>query len=161
MLQVQVEHGGSRVAGNLQPGGWARERELKDMHKGALHCDVCKSLKAYGAGKLTAEQALARSGWGRATAHERSLLLDIFGLQAAPDKVPERAPDHAPAPAEPAPEPTPPATAAPTIPPEIDALAGALIAGWSPKAGAEHEPEAQAQAAEPRPEAEPELEASA
>jgi len=45
MLAVQVERGGSWVAGNLQPGGWGRERELKDMHKGALHCDVCKSLK--------------------------------------------------------------------------------------------------------------------
>jgi hypothetical protein len=76
---------------------------------------------------MTKEEALAKSGWERASAYERSLLLEIFGLEKEPDRIPEV---HSPEPFVPAPSPVPAAE----IDPELDALVDALVASWtSPK----------------------------
>ena len=45
ITQVQREHGGSWVVGRVEPGGRDRERQLKNQHNAALHCDVCHSLR--------------------------------------------------------------------------------------------------------------------
>ena len=45
ITQVQRERGGSWVVGRVEPGGRDRERQLKDQHNAALHCDVCHSLR--------------------------------------------------------------------------------------------------------------------
>ena len=75
---------------------------------------------------------------------ERGLLLEIFGLEAAPSNLPVREPPPEPKPFVPAPRPEP----VTEIPPDIDALIDVLVAGWkaeaaSPK-GAEAEPELEA-----------------
>lgn len=154
LTQVQVERGGSWVLGNLQPGGFDRERELKAMHQGSRHCDVCKAIESYRAGELSPEQALSRARWDHASQHERGLLLDMFGIdhvpvsQAAPDRLPEvRAARELPAPW-PAPD------VQYQITPEIEALVGQLERSWSRQAeagtqaqgGIDAEPELEAQA---------------
>jgi hypothetical protein len=159
MLQVQLERGGSWVLGNVQPGGFKRERELKAMHQGSRHCDVCKAVKGHQSGQLSTEQALSGAGWNRATEYERSLLLKIFGLKAAPEKIPQP----------PRPQMQPQGVFLPgpkplAYTPEIDAVVDALIAGWSPKAEADREPDPELEARASRaagPETEREIEASA
>jgi hypothetical protein len=79
---------------------------------------------------MTKEEALARSGWDRASTCERSLLLEIFGVEKEPECIPEI---HSPKPFVPAPSPAPVVE----IDPELDALVDALCAEWnSPKAEA-------------------------
>jgi hypothetical protein len=84
--QVQVQAGGSWVIGLMEPGGTERERQIKG-HDAARHCGVCKAEKAYAAGEKTAAEALTTAGWNEATPHQRGLLLEVFGLDAAPEDV--------------------------------------------------------------------------
>lgn len=158
LTQVQVERGGSWVVAQVEPGGRARERSLK-RHGAARRCEVCKAVRAFEAGELSREQALARAGWDRATEHERGLLLDMFGLSPAPQQTraqPAATPTPQPAPAAevrtvPAPRPAP---APQPVPPDIAAVVDRLQAGWDaeahraagqgPQAAAEREMEPQA-----------------
>jgi predicted GIY-YIG superfamily endonuclease len=132
ITQVQVERGGYWVLAQTEPGGYFRERQLK-QHGATRRCQVCKAISGYQAGRLDAAEALTRAGWGRATQYQRTLLLDMFRLPAPPAELSpaaSRAPQPEPRPFVPAPRPEP-VTA---IDPEIDALVDALIASWSPKA---------------------------
>ena len=130
--QVQVERGGSWVVAQTEPGGPARERQLK-QHGASRRCAVCKAVDGYQAGKLTQDQALARAGWDRASQHERGLLLDMFGISQA----------QAPEPASPAPAAREPAAPVPFhgVPyqatPEIVALVDRLQEGWTREAALE------------------------
>ena len=113
-----------------EPAGAGRERQIKG-HDAARYCDVCKALKGYQSGELTAPEALAQAGWDRANPAQRPLLLEMFGLPEPPGAR-WRPPRPAPAPPEPAPlrpvpEPRPIAAAEAA---EIDALVDGLIAGW-------------------------------
>jgi hypothetical protein len=154
LTQVQVERGGSWVLAQTEPGGADRERQLK-QHGAVRRCQVCKAVDGYRAGELTAEQALGRAGWDRASEHERGLLLDMFGISQPP------APQPTPAePAEPRavrePSGTVPFHGVPCqITPEIVALVDQLQDGWTreaisrpagraPQAAAEPEMELQA-----------------
>lgn len=92
LTQVQVRAGGSWVIGLLEPGGAKRERQIKG-HDASRYCDVCHALEGYQAGELSQPEALARAGWARATPHERGLLLDMFGIEQAPERIPEQVPD--------------------------------------------------------------------
>jgi len=110
--------------------GVTRDREAQLKERGASRrCSVCRAQRAVEAGRITKEEALARSGWSRASDYERGVLLDIFGLEK-----PERTPEiHSPRPFVPLPSPAP----VTEIDPEIDALVDALCAEWSsPKAEA-------------------------
>lgn len=134
LTQVQVERGGSWVLAQTEPGGADRERRLK-QHGAARRCEVCKAVDGYQAGELSAEQALGRAGWARASQHERGLLLDMFGISQA------QAPQHGAAgPAEPqaiAREPRGPVPfhGVPCqITPEIVALVDQLQEGWTREA---------------------------
>jgi predicted GIY-YIG superfamily endonuclease len=128
ITQVQRERGGSWVVGRVEPGGRDRERQLKDQHNAALHCDVCHSLRDVGKGRLTKEEALAQSGWDRASEYERGLLLEIFGMEKPPVTVPSAAKPFVPAPR---PQPVT------EIDPALDAVVDALVDAWnSPKAEA-------------------------
>ena len=130
ITQVQRERGGSWVVGRVEPGGRNRERQLKNQHNAAQHCDVCHSLREVEKGRLTKEEALAKSGWDRASEYERGLLLEIFGMEKPPPVVPPRS---APKPFVPTPRPQP----VTEIDPEVDALVDALVTSWnSPKAQA-------------------------
>lgn len=148
LTQVQVERGGSWVLAQTEPGGRDRERSLK-QRGAARRCEVCKAVDGYQAGELSAEQALGRAGWDRASEHERGLLLDMFGINQEP------APQ--PAPAEPAELPAAleprglvPFHGVPAqISPEIVELVDQLQATWeaearAPQAAAEPELEPQA-----------------
>ena len=127
LTQVQLEAGGSWVVADVEPGTRDREAQLKE--RGASRrCSVCKALKGYQAGKLTAEEALGRAGWGRVSEYERGLLLEIFGIDRAQAGA-EKAPHVEPKPFVPRPEPE-----AAEVTPEIEALVDALEASWSPKA---------------------------
>jgi hypothetical protein len=99
--QVQVERGGSWVLAQTEPGGRTEERRLK-QHGAARRCGVCKAADGYQSGQLTASEALTRAGWGRASQHERGLLLGIFGLDQAPENLPAQ---PGPRPEMPAPQP--------------------------------------------------------
>jgi hypothetical protein len=131
ITQVQGQRGGHWVVGRVEPGGRDRERQLKNMHNAAKHCDVCQALNGRQSGRLTTEQALSRAGWNTASQYQKSLLLEIFGLQAPPDSlIPEKHPEPAVKPIIPAPRPEPVKST-----PEIDALVDALIESWTtPKA---------------------------
>ena len=130
ITQVQRERGGSWVVGRVEPGGRDRERQLKNQHNAALHCDVCHSLRDIGKGRITKEEALAKSGWDRASEYERGVLLEIFGMEKPPAAVPPAAEPKAFVPA-PRPQPVT------EIDPALDAVVDALVAGWnSPKAEA-------------------------
>jgi hypothetical protein len=135
ITQVQVERGGYWVLGNVQPGGRLRERQLKDMHNGALHCDVCRAVEGFQSGKLSQEEALSRAGWNRAKPFERKLLLEIFGIEPDLESTPARLPEVRPS--RPVPEPQ----VQEEISPEINALVDALCADWAREARAEPEPE--------------------
>ena len=130
ITQVQRERGGSWVVGRVEPGGRGRERQLKKQHNGALHCDVCHSLREVEKGRITKEQALANSGWDRASEYERGLLLEIFGVEKPPAEVP---PAGGPKAFVPAPAPRP----VTEIDPAVNALVDALVDAWNlPKAEA-------------------------
>ncbi len=130
ITQVQRDRGGSWVVGRVEPGGRDRERQLKDQHNAAKHCDVCHSLRDVEKGRITKEEALAKSGWYRASEYERGILLDIFGLEKQPERIPEI---YSPRLFAPVPSPAP----VTEIDPELDALVDALCAEWSsPKAEA-------------------------
>lgn len=130
ITQVQRERGGSWVVGRVEPGGRDRERQLKNQHNAALHCDVCHSLRDVEKGRITKEEALAKSGWDRASEYERGLLLEIFGMEKPPPVVPSVAEPKAFVPA-PSPQPVT------EIDPALDAVVDALCAEWnSPKAEA-------------------------
>jgi hypothetical protein len=149
LTQVQVERGGSWVLAQAGPGDRAEERRLK-AHGAARRCEVCKAIGGYQAGELSREQALARAGWGRASQHERGLLLDMFGAGQAPQGTPAQpAPQPGPASGEARVVPRPrPAPGAQSITPEVVALVDRLETGWA----AERET-AQATAGFPEPEA--------
>jgi hypothetical protein len=123
LTQVQVKAGGSWVLGLAEPGSTRRERQIKG-HDAARYCDVCQALKGYQAGDLGRDEALGRAGWGRASEHERGLLLDIFGIDRTEISA-VQAPPVRPQPVIPQPRPEP------VMPsPEIDALVDELVAGW-------------------------------
>ena len=140
ITQVQRERGGSWVVGRVEPGGRDRERQLKNQHNAALHCDVCHSLREVEKGRITKEEGLAKSGWDRASEYDRGLLLEIFGMEKPPAVVPPVAEPKAFVPA-PSPQP------AIEIDPALDAVVDALCAQWN-------SPKAEAFAAVPRLEAE-------
>lgn len=135
ITQVQRERGGSWVLGRVEPGGRDRERQLKNQHNAAQHCDVCHCLRDVEKGRITRQEALAQSGWDRASEYERGLLLEIFGLEKEPELVP---PAPAPEPFVPAPSPAP----VTEIDPGLDVVVDALVASWT-------SPTAQASAAAP------------
>jgi hypothetical protein len=143
LTQVQKQAGGSWVVADVERGV-TRDREAQLKERGASRrCSVCQAQRAVEAGRMTKEEALAKSGWDRADPHERGLLLEIFGLEAAPPDLAARTPaPPEPAPFVPAPRPEPTAE----IPPDIDALIDVLVAGWKAEA-------ARPQAAAPEPEA--------
>ena len=156
LTQVQVERGGSWVVAQTEPGGRAEERRLK-QHGAARRCEVCKATDGYQAGQLTAAEALTRAGWGRASQHERGLLLGILGLSQAPENLPAQ---HGPRPETPAPPARAPSSETRVIPapraaldaryratPEVVALVDQLEAAWTAKR--EAEPPAVAAVAEP------------
>jgi hypothetical protein len=106
---------------------------------------VCKAIDGYQAGQLSQEQALARAGWDRASAHERGLLLDMLGIGQAPQDTPAQ-PGGGLRPDVPAPRPSPvggevrvpeprPAPAARHITPEVVALVDQLQAAWAAEPG--------------------------
>jgi hypothetical protein len=146
LTQLQREADGSWVLASVERGV-TRDREHQLKYRGAARrCEVCRAGREVRAGKITAGQALERAGWDRASDYERGLLLEIFGLDAAPPGLAVRAP------APPEPEPFVPLPAPGEISPErlaeLDALIDVLVAGWkaeaaSPK-GAEAEPELEA-----------------
>lgn len=139
LTEVQVEAGGSWVVGLLEPGGAERERQIKG-HDAARYCNVCQAEKALQAGEVDMTEALTRAGWDRATPYEKGLLLEVFGLDAAPESlVPVSTPATVEIPEPKAielhyPEPT-------AITPEIDAVVDALCAGWAQEAKARLEPD--------------------
>ena len=141
LTQVQKQAGGSWVVADVEDGVTAdREAQLKE--RGASRrCSVCQAQRAVQAGRITTEEALTRSGWDRASAFGRSLLLEIFGVDREPEGIPEI---PSPKPFVPAPSPAPVAG----IDPELDAVVDALVASWSsPKAQASADsPESQAAA---------------
>ena len=154
LTQVQLRAGGSWVVGLIAPGGTKQERQIKG-HEAGRYCDVCQALKGYQSGKLNQPEALARAGWARATPHERGLLLEMFGIEQAPERIPESFPEARPF--RPAPEPQ----VLKEITPELEALVSALEEGWRPKAQAEPEREIEQLPAvpAPRPAAEPQAQA--
>jgi hypothetical protein len=130
LTQLQVEAGGSWVLANVERGV-TKDREHQLKYRGASRrCSVCRALRAVEAGRITKEEALARSGWSRASDYERGILLDIFGFEKQPECIPEI---YSPRPIVPAPSPQP----ASEIDPALDAVVDALCAEWnSPKAEA-------------------------
>ena len=141
LTQVQIGAGGSWVLADVESGATRdREAQLKER-SASRRCSVCRAQRAVEAGRITKEEALARSGWSRARDYERGILLDIFGLEKQPDRIPEI---HSPRPFAPLPSPAP----VTEIDPEIDALVDALCAEWSsPKAEASADaPELEAEA---------------
>jgi hypothetical protein len=136
LTQVQKQAGGSWVVADVERGV-TRDREAQLKERGASRrCSVCQAQRAVEAGRMTKQEALAKSGWDRGSAYERGVLLEIFGLQAAPPDLAARAP------APPEPEPFVPRPAPGEISPEelaeLDALVDVLVAGWTaaPKARA-------------------------
>jgi hypothetical protein len=153
LTQLQREAGGSWVLADVEHGV-TRDREHQLKYRGASRrCGVCRAERAVESGEITREQALERAGWDRATDYERGLLLEIFGLEAAPANLAVRQPQPEPEPIEQHwPEPVT------EITPEMDALVDELCARWRAEADAAADA---AVTPEPEPDAEPELEASA
>ena len=131
MLQVQLERGGFWVVAQTEPGGVSRERQLKNEGGASRRCQVCKAVDRYLSGELSQEEALSRAGWDRASEFERKLLLDMLGI--------EQAPERSPAVPAPAPRRAPEPQVQEHITPEINALVDGLIEGWSQEAQAEPE----------------------
>jgi hypothetical protein len=132
MLRVQLERGGKWVVAKTEPGSTTREYQLKAQGGATRRCPVCIAERDLAAGKLTKEEALAKAGWETATGYDRSVLLEIFGMDAEPETVPHYEP----------PVQVKAAAAEADITPEINALVDDLIAGWSPEA-AEGQPQVQ------------------
>ena len=111
--------------------GVTADREAQLKERGASRrCSVCQAQRAVEAGRMTTEEALARSGWDRASEYERGLMLEIFGMANPPAVVPPAAEPKAFIPA-PSPQP------AIEIDPALDAVVDTLCAQWnSPKAEA-------------------------
>ncbi len=130
LTQVQLETGGSWVLADVE-SGVTRDRETQLKERSASRrCSVCRAQRAVEAGRITKEEALARSGWSRASDYERGVLIDIFGFEKQPERTPEI---YSPRPFASAPSPAP----VTEIDPEIGALVDALCAEWtSPKAEA-------------------------
>jgi hypothetical protein len=150
LTQLQREAGGSWVLADVEHGV-TRDREHQLKYRGASRrCEVCRAERDVQAGKITAEQGLERAGWDRATGYERGLLLEIFGLEAAPPNLAARPP------APPEPEPITPHQPQPVAEytAEMEAVVDRLCAQWKAEAEA-----ARAAPDEPAREPEPELEA--
>ena len=143
LTQLQREAGGSWVLADVEHGV-TRDREHQLKYRGASRrCEVCRAERDVESGRIRKEQALERAGWDRATDYQRGLLLEIFGLEAAPPNlaVCERQPDPEPI------EQRFPGEATPEQIAEIDALVDGLVAQWTadpkgPEAGPEPELEA-------------------
>ncbi len=144
LTQLQKEVGGSWVVADVEDDV-TRDREHQLKYRSASQrCTVCKSVKAYEAGKATAAEALTRAGWDRSNAVERKMLLEIFHMEASPPGM------NLPAPVSPSPSvPAPRLSAGPREPSaaelaEMDALVDDLVTGWTttPKAP---EPEREAE----------------
>ena len=148
LTQVQVRAGGSWVIGLIEPGGTKRERQIKG-HDASRYCDVCQALKGYQSGELSQPEALARAGWARATPHERGLLLDMFGIEQAPERIPEQSPEVRPIRRAPEPQVV-------KVTPELEAVVDALEEGWRREAQAEPEREIEQVPAVPAPRLAPE-----
>jgi predicted GIY-YIG superfamily endonuclease len=175
LTQVQLKAGGSWVIGLAEPGDRQRERQIKG-HNASRYCNVCHALEDYWSGQLSGPEALARAGWGIATPHERTLLLDMFGIDQAPEHVLELDPELDPfrqAPELRGPEHTPkqlpevePIHLAPEpqvveVTPELEALVEALEARWRQEAQVEPEREVEQLPAVPAPRPAPEPQAQA
>jgi len=119
MLKAHVERGGTWVVAKVEPGGPVRERQLKKQGGASRRCGICKAEKDLAAGKITPEEALARSGWNAANPAERMTLRQIFGIEAEPQDVPQAPPVVL------TPRPKPAGITA-----EVSDLADQLIAGW-------------------------------
>jgi hypothetical protein len=158
LTQVQLRAGGSWVIGRIEPGGTERERQIKG-HEAARYCDVCQALKSYQAGQLSQPEALARAGWARATPHERGLLLEIFGIEQAPEHLPEQLAEQLPEvrPLRPRPEPQ----VLDEVTPELEALVDSLEESWRREARAEPEQKIKQTPAVPAPRPRPEPQAQA
>jgi hypothetical protein len=152
LTQVQINAGGSWVIGRIEPGGSQRERQLKG-HDASRYCDVCQALKSYQAGQLSQPEALANAGWARATPHERGLLLEIFGIEQAPEHIPEPLPE--PLPFRPAPDPQ----VLEEVTPELEALVDELEKDWHREAQTEPARETEQLPAVPSPRPAPEPQA--
>ncbi len=138
MLQVQLERGGFWVVAQTEPGDVRRERQLKNEGGAARRCQVCKAVDYYLSGELSQEEALSRAGWDRASEFERSLLLDMFGIEHAPERT-EQFPGAPAAHQVPEPHLEEEPHVQQDITPEVNALVDALIEGWSQEAKAEPE----------------------
>lgn len=139
LTQVQAERGGSWVVAQTEPGDRSRERQLK-QRGAARRCEVCKAVDGYQAGQLTAAEALSRAGWDRASEHDRGLLLNILGIDRAPESIPARRPAP-PAPSggqvREVPAPRQPGPGTRHITPEVVALVDQLESGWHTQPGAD------------------------
>jgi hypothetical protein len=154
LTQVQIKAGGSWVVGLAEPGWTERERQIKG-HDAARYCDVCQALKGLQSGELGEPEALARAGWDRANPYQRELLLEILGIEQAPEQIPERA--HEVRPFVPAPQPD----VLTEITPELEAVVDALEQGWHREAQAARERELEQPPFVPTPRAAPEPQAQA
>jgi len=138
LTQVQRQAGGSWIVAGVEPGTRDRETQLKER-SASRRCRVCKAERDYQAGTATAAEALKSAGWAGATPHERTLLLDAFGLDAAPaDLASLPAPEQAPEPGREVKLWHPRAV---TVTAEHEALVNELEQSWlrDPKAEAEME----------------------
>jgi predicted GIY-YIG superfamily endonuclease len=151
LTQVQREAGGTWVVADVQPGTRDREQQLKERGA-ARRCEVCRAIADYEAGQLTQPEALARARWASATPPERRVLLDIFGIEQAPEHIPEPLPEVRPF----SPVPDPQVIEAT---PELEALVAELEKGWHKEARAEPEPEIEQLPAIPAPRPAPEPQA--
>ena len=134
LTQVQREAGGTWVVADVERGV-TRDRETQLKERGASRrCSVCKASREIEAGRVSKDEALAK--WPSASPAERSVLREIFGMEAEPEKAPQPVKEFIPAP-RPAP--------VIEISDELSELADRLIEGWtSPKAEASAEVEAEA-----------------
>jgi hypothetical protein len=141
LTQLQLQAGGSWVLAGVEHGV-TRDREHQLKYRGAARrCQVCRAQRDLEAGKITPEQALARSGWDQAREYQRGLLLEIFGLDEAPASLAVRPP----APPEPkpfVPAPAPGELSAADLA-EMDALIDVLVAGWKAEAASPEGAEAE------------------
>ena len=134
LTQVQREAGGTWVVADVERGVTRdRETQLKER-SASRRCSVCKASRDIEAGRVSKKEALAK--WPNASPAERSVLREIFGMEAEPEKAPQPVKEFIPAP-RPAP--------VIEISDELSELADRLIEGWtSPKAEASAEVEAEA-----------------
>jgi predicted GIY-YIG superfamily endonuclease len=134
LTQVQRDAGGTWVVADVERGV-TRDRETQLKERGASRrCSVCKASRDIEAGRVSKNEALAK--WPNASPAERSVLREIFGMEAEPEKASQPVKEFIPAP-RPAP--------VIEISDELSELTDRLIEGWtSPKAEASVEVEAEA-----------------